>query len=104
MQRMLQNGGESTAQSRIYTHEIYNRISHRGRITYSATQLRTRYTETNNSPERCNLSGYPALFPEPFSAGAPAPACACLSRGAAGDSSPTVPSGPLSVGAAGRTV
>lgn len=62
-----------------------------------------KYTETNNSPEKCNLSGRPALSPELFSAGAPAPACACWSLGAAGDSSPTVPSDPLSAGAAGTT-
>lgn len=51
-----------------------------------------------NSPERCNPFGCPAPFPKLFSAGVPAPACVCWSHTVAGDSSPTVPSGPLSAG------
>lgn len=66
-------------------------------------QLHAEDMETNNSPERCNQSGCPALSPELISAGAPAPACACWSQEAAGDSSPTVTSGLLSGGAAGKT-
>lgn len=65
-------------------------------------QLHAECTKTDNSPERCNLFGCPALFPKLFSAGVPAPACVCLSHEAAGDSSPTVPSGPLSAGAEQR--
>lgn len=54
--------------------------------------------EAARSPERCNLFGCPAPSPEPFSAGTPAPACACLSREAAGDSPPAASSGPRSAG------
>lgn len=97
MQRMLQNGGEKNAQQRIYTLNPLQDFP-----SYSAMQLHREYRECNNSPERCNLNGCPALSPEPFLAGAPAPACACLNQGAAGDSSPTGPSGPLSAGMVAR--
>lgn len=84
---MLQNEKENTAELRILAWIYCGTIP-------SALLL------TNNSPVRCNLSGCPALSQELFSAGAPAPACACSNRGAAGDSSPTVTLGPLSAGAA----
>lgn len=58
----------------------------------------------NNLPVRCNLTECPALFLKLFSTGAPTPACACWSRGAADDSSPAAPSGPLSAAATGKTV
>lgn len=38
---------EKTLLNREYTHEIYNSISHHSRVTYSAMQLHTEYTETH---------------------------------------------------------
>lgn len=75
--------------------ESTKKVSHQSSTSNAAAHWSTK---TDHSPERCNLFGYPALFPGLFSAGTPTPACVCLSREAAGDSSPTASSGPRSAG------
>lgn len=70
-----------------------------GHQDFLLKQSNTETAKRANVPVRRNLSGRPAPSPELFSTAAPAPACACWSRGAADDSSPAVPSGPLSAAA-----
>lgn len=86
-----------------YAHEI--RISSQNitaQCNNPTEKTKKQKPKTKNLPVRRNLNECPALFPKLFSTGAPAPACACWSRGAADDNSPVVPSGLLSAVSTGK--